>query len=232
MRSYSPESIQCAEENKMKALLALSRKSSLLVDGARDELLSFAFPFGNEQQGALEGKAKNNFISFPLKHFLRKISLHCVPIRLLFHLSLDERKKWEFSSARLFMFLFGRRQLHYGDIWIRTIRRDPPRQCFTFFFATNTLNPPQKTFEFSSRGKDKTANIFKVKAKDSKEFFFYLLFIFFNLCLISCVEFIDLLFSVAQCFRLRFRFTLRNLFRILRFPLKWCARCWWRLISC
>lgn len=72
MRSYSPESIQCAEENKMKALLALSRKSSLLVDGARDELLSFAFPFGNERRGALEGKAKNNFISFPLNIFSAK----------------------------------------------------------------------------------------------------------------------------------------------------------------
>lgn len=183
MRSYSPESIQFAEENKMKALLALSQIIS--SHGWRTRWMAlfgrnFAFPSARPWKGK-----RNNFISFPLKHFLRKF--HFIVFQSSPLPSFPRKQKMRVFVGKIIYVPrttpVALRRYMNKDYSGRSLR-----QCLTFFSATNTLNPPQKTFEFSSRGKDKTANIFKVKAKDSKEFFFYLLFIFFNLCLILALN--------------------------------------------
>lgn len=119
------------------------------------------------------GKEKENRIRFPLEEFFSHI-FHRAP-----------RSPWTKESRvmvevsqRLFMFL-GRRQLHYGNKWIEINWRNIEAVIFSFVPITN-LRLQRHLNSFSFPGEEKTANIFKVIVKDSQQFLFYLLFIFFN----------------------------------------------------
>lgn len=93
----------------------------------------------------------------------------------------SEESENKLRMERLFMFLRGRlRQLHYGNKCINTTRKSLTVLSFRQKKALKLKDNFRFRF-FSSRKEETTANIFKVKVKDSKQFLFYLLFIFFNL---------------------------------------------------
>lgn len=142
MRSYSPESIQFAEENKMKALFALSQIIS--SHGWRTRWIApfggnFAFPSARPWKGK-----RNNFISFPLKHFLHKISLHCVPIVSSSIFPSKTKKMRVFVGKIIYVprtTPVALRRYMNKDYSGRSLR-----QCLTFFFRDKHSQSSPKDF--------------------------------------------------------------------------------------
>lgn len=219
MRSYSPESIQFAEENKMKALFALSQIISSHMAGARDELLcarrKLRLSFGE----ALAGKKGRNFISFPLKHFLCKISLHCVPIVSSSIFPFEAAKKMRVFVGKI-IYVPRTTPVALRRYMNKDYSGEIISSVLNIFFSRQTLSIlPKRLLNFLPGGKTRRQTFLKSKPKTRKNFSF----ICFLFSLI-CVWFLRWIywFIIFGCtvFRLRFRFDFKKT-SFFRFPLKW-----------
>lgn len=119
-------------------------------------------------------------ISFPL-NFSSCSNLLCVPFAFL--LPRERQVVAEKCVQRLFMFLEADCQLHYGDIWINTVRKAAAKSRISFAFSLpSTTWNPRKTLEFFSfRGELKERQRFLKSKLKTRDNFYFVCFLF---CLI------------------------------------------------